>query len=171
MKRLKLDSFADAFRANGSRVGDSAASEITVNVTVRCDRSQSIPGKVRIDVGGTVDSLIDWKSFADMERGKGSSDLVGEGSVSVEIAVTAQNELGDSCTGETLSRSLDGLRTGTGRSSSCWLSDSPTRSISRSLARSSSHSRIRLRTLPVLLSASLTLLSRGPTREFSAFRV
>jgi hypothetical protein len=78
-------------------------------------------------VTGAVDSLIGLKSFADMFRANRSSDLVGEGVVPVgmkvhnttRIYVRRKNELGDFGTGEGLSRSLDGLRTGTGRSSSC----------------------------------------------------
>ena len=45
---------------------------------------QSVPGKGGIGVGSAVDSLVDWKSFADMVLANKSSDLAGDGGMSVK---------------------------------------------------------------------------------------
>jgi len=55
-------------------------------------RTENVPGKGGIDVGGAVESFTGLKSFADMARAKGSLGLIGEECASVEITVITQQE-------------------------------------------------------------------------------
>jgi hypothetical protein len=90
LKRLRLDSFADALCVDHSRIGKSVSTGRYEGHKLRGRRSYDIRGTGGIDVGGAVESLTGLKSFADMVRAKGSLGLIGEECASVGITVTTQ---------------------------------------------------------------------------------